>query len=391
DWQQHQLKDLVIPVKGNSGDLSLPVLTISAGRGWLSQKERFGQTIAGNSLKRYTELPVGGLAYNRGASRSYWYGVTYVQDQHEKALVPNVYHSFLSKKNVMNELFVQQFFLANLADRELNKIITSSARRDGLLNINQKDFFNIKLFVPQIEEQEKIGEILKSLEKTISLNQQKLERILQLETAMIQKIFPDQNENSSFLYFSKNNSLWKKCKIGEILTERDDRITESETYPLMSFVQNEGVVPKSDRYDRSFLVKNSNKKYKRTELNDFIYSSNNLHTGSIGFNNYGKATISPVYSIFYAQNIVDSDFIGVLSKKPQFIHQMIRYRQGVIYGQWRIHEKDFLKIETLFPDNKERKKIVDYFKKINELRVLYSHKVNYLSNLKQYFLSQLFI
>ncbi|PMC59122.1 restriction endonuclease subunit S [Dolosicoccus paucivorans] len=189
DWQQHQLKDLVIPVKGNSGDLSLPVLTISAGRGWLSQKERFGQTIAGNSLKRYTELPVGGLAYNRGASRSYWYGVTYVQDQHEKALVPNVYHSFLSKKNVTNELFVQQFFLANLADRELNKIITSSARRDGLLNINQKDFLNIKLFVPQIEEQEKIGEILKSLEKTISLNQSKLDSLQKIKKAYLQNLF----------------------------------------------------------------------------------------------------------------------------------------------------------------------------------------------------------
>jgi type I restriction enzyme S subunit len=40
------------------------------------------------------------------------------------------------------------------------------------------------------------------------------------------------------------------------------------------------------------------KKYKKTELGDFIYSSNNLETGSIGLNNYGSASISPVYSIF---------------------------------------------------------------------------------------------
>ena len=36
------------------------------------------------------------------------------------------------------------------------------------------------------------------------------------------------------------------------------------------------------------------KKYKRTELGDFIYSSNNLETGSIGINKTGKAVISPV-------------------------------------------------------------------------------------------------
>lgn len=41
-------------------------------------------------------------------------------------------------------------------------------------------------------------------------------------------------------------------------------------------------------YDRSFLVKSDDKKYKRTEFNDFIYSSNNLDVGSIGLNKYGS-------------------------------------------------------------------------------------------------------
>ncbi|PMB83626.1 restriction endonuclease subunit S, partial [Dolosicoccus paucivorans] len=214
----------------------MPVLTISAGRGWLSQKERFGQTIAGNSLKRYTELPVGGLAYNRGASRSYWYGVTYVQDQHEKALVPNVYHSFLSKKNVTNELFVQQFFLANLADRELNKIITSSARRDGLLNINQKDFFNIKLFVPQIEEQEKIGEILKSLEKTITLNQEKL-RVQKLSYKYYRDtLIADFQSLSTKINF--NSSIWKAVKLKNILKEYVEKTTTENQTLLLSSTNN---------------------------------------------------------------------------------------------------------------------------------------------------------
>ena len=84
-----------------------------------------------------------------------------------------------------------------------------------------------------------------------------------------------------------------------------------EEYPLMAFIANEGVAPKGDRYDRSALVSDTgNKKYKRTEKNDFIYSSNNLETGSIGLNKYGNATISPVYSIFYSTGIADADFIG---------------------------------------------------------------------------------
>ena len=43
----------------------------------------------------------------------------------------------------------------------------------------------------------------------------------------------------------------------------------------MAFTAEGGVEPKGDRYDRSYLVKSDSKLYKRTELGDFIYSSNN--------------------------------------------------------------------------------------------------------------------
>lgn len=56
----------------------------------------------------------------------------------------------------------------------------------------------------------------------------------------------------------------------------------------MSFVAYHGVVPKGERYDRSALVLTDSKKYKKTELGDFIYSSNNLETGSIGFKGTSK-------------------------------------------------------------------------------------------------------
>ena len=74
----------------------------------------------------------------------------------------------------------------------------------------------------------------------------------------------------------------------------------------MAFIANQGVAPKGERYDRSALVHDeTGKKYKKTEFGDFIYSSNNLETGSIGLNKYGNACISPVYSIFKPTGIAD--------------------------------------------------------------------------------------
>ena len=154
-------------------------------------------------------------------------------------------------------------------------------------------------------------------------------------------------------------------------------------YPLMAFIANEGVASKGERYDRSSLVTDTeNKLYKRTEFGDFIYSSNNLETGSIGLNKYGKACISPVYSIFQPTGIDDSDFLGRRLVRKDFINAMVKWRQGVIYGQWRIHESDFLKIKIYVPSVKEQRKIGAYLDDLDNLITLHQCKYNYLLRLK---------
>ena len=184
---------------------------------------------------------------------------------------------------------------------------------------------------------------------------------------------------------------WEQRKVSDLLEERNEQAPESAEYPLMAFIANEGVAPKGERYDRGALVKDAeNKNYKKTELGDFIYSSNNLETGSIGLNNYGNASISPVYSIFRPTGIVDSDFIGRRFVRKDFINSMVKWRQGVVYGQWRIHESDFLKIEVAVPSLEEQRKIGDYFRNLNTLITLHQRKLDTLKKLKKGFLQKMF-
>lgn len=183
---------------------------------------------------------------------------------------------------------------------------------------------------------------------------------------------------------------WEQCKLGQVLKERNEQISENEEYPLMSFVQGVGVTPKGNRYDRSFLVKDEDKKYKKTEKGDFIYSSNNLETGSIGFNKTGKAVISPVYSIFSSKNELESLFIGILSTRKDFIARMLKYRQGVVYGQWRIHESEFLRIAISVPCFKEQKKIIDVFNQLDKLITLQQRELDLMKKEKKTLLSKMF-
>ena len=193
------------------------------------------------------------------------------------------------------------------------------------------------------------------------------------------------------LRFPEFTDAWKQRKVGDLLVERREMVTEDNEYPLMAFIANEGVAPKGDRFDRSALVKNADsKKYKRTKYGDFIYSSNNLESGSIGLNKYGKASISPVYSIFYPTNLADSDFIGRYFLRKDFIGQMIRWRQGVVYGQWKIPEADFLNIDIYIPSKDEQEKIGQILDKVDNTITLQQRKLNSLQKLKKGLLQKMF-
>ncbi|WPD51963.1 restriction endonuclease subunit S (plasmid) [Lactococcus lactis] len=198
------------------------------------------------------------------------------------------------------------------------------------------------------------------------------------------------SKKSPQLRFEGFTDDWEERKLGDVLSERNDQTPETNEYPLMSFVQGKGVTPKGERYNRSFLVKDSEKKYKKTELGDFIYSSNNLETGSIGFNRTGKAVISPVYSIFKSKKSRESQFIGIMSARKDFISKMVKFRQGVVYGQWRIHESDFLNIDMKMPNDKEQQLIISFFENIDKTIALHQRKLDLLKEQKKGYLQKMF-
>ena len=272
------------------------------------------------------------------------------------------------KYDPLVNIFKSYIFFTNNFRSEMKKKSSMTTRALTSGTALKEMYFS---YPKDLEEQTKIGEILLRLDKIITLHQRKLDNLKLKKKALLQKLFPKNGERYPELRFPGFTDAWEQRKLSDILVERNEQQVETNEYPLMSFVQGHGVIPKGERYDRSFLVLDQSKKYKRTELGDFIYSSNNLETGSIGINKTGKAVISPVYSIFYGVSIGDSQFIGIMSLLPRFITKMIRFRQGVVYGQWRIHEKDFLDISILIPSEAERTKITKLILSIEELITLH--------------------
>lgn len=243
-----------------------------------------------------------------------------------------------------------------------------------------------------ISEQAAIGTYFTALDSLITLHQRKFEKLTNVKKSMLEKMFPQNGSSYPEIRFKGFTDPWEQRKVGDLLIERNQQAPMSDEYPLMAFIANEGVAPKGERYDRSALVTDTvNKLYKKTEKGDFIYSSNNLETGSIGLNKYGKACISPVYSIFEPTGIADSDFLGRRLVRKDFINAMVKWRQGVIYGQWRIHESDFLKIEITVPSVEEQRKIGTYLDQLDHLITLHQRELEKLQNIKKSMLEKMFV
>ena len=259
-------------------------------------------------------------------------------------------------------------------------------------NLNKELVGNTYVTIPSITEQRVLGAYLEQLDNLITLHQRKFEKLTNVKKSMLEKMFPQNGSSYPEIRFKGFTDPWEQRKVGDLLIERNQQAPMSDEYPLMAFIANEGVAPKGERYDRSALVTDTvNKLYKKTEKGDFIYSSNNLETGSIGLNKYGKACISPVYSIFEPTGIADSDFLGRRLVRKDFINAMVKWRQGVIYGQWRIHESDFLKIEITVPSVEEQRKIGTYLDQLDHLITLHQRELEKLQNIKKSMLEKMFV
>ncbi len=186
-WSMVHLGELFSEVTRKVGEKELTPYSISAGIGFVSQREKWGKDISGSQHKNYTHLKAGEFSYNKGNSKRYQQGCVYLHKDGE-ICVPNVFISFKPKvKNVVPEFF-EHYFIADYHARELKRYITSGARSDGLLNLNKKDFFKIMVPCPSPDEQKAIAEALTASQHEIDLLKQLAEKYKTQKRGLMQKL-----------------------------------------------------------------------------------------------------------------------------------------------------------------------------------------------------------
>jgi type I restriction enzyme S subunit len=185
-WALRPLSAVSTRIRRQNGGDSQPVMTISAKSGFLMQSDKFARDMAGSSVERYILLHQGEFAYNKGNSLTAPYGCIFPLDR-PTALVPFVYFCFALNKGLDHQ-FYSHLFAAGALNRQLSRLINSGVRNDGLLNLNVDDFFNCKVPVPPIEEQQQIAAALSAAKKELSLLDAEIDAVTRQKRGLMQKL-----------------------------------------------------------------------------------------------------------------------------------------------------------------------------------------------------------
>ncbi|WP_368505217.1 restriction endonuclease subunit S [Alkalihalophilus sp. As8PL] len=401
EWKQRKLGEVSERVRGNDGRMDLPTLTISAGSGWLDQRERFSGNIAGKEQKNYTLLSKGELSYNHGNSKLAKYGAVFKLRTYEEALVPRVYHSFKTSEEACPD-FIEYMFATKLPDRELSKLISSGARMDGLLNINYEEFMSISITIPKVEEQMEIAKFLRRIDDSISLHQQELTTLKQTKQGFLKKMFPKEGESMPEVRFPGFARDWEKRKLDSMVDRlksyslsRDVETNEYTGYKYIHYgdihTKVAGVIDESSNLPD---IKIGN--YESLEKGDIVLADasedyQGIATPAVITIDIPYKLVSGLHTIALRPKSkqVDSLFLYYLFYSPTF--RKYGYRTGTGMKVFGISVTNLLKFESMFPLIEEQIEIGKFLKKLDDTIALYQCELEVLKETKKAFLQKMFV
>ena len=204
------LGDIACEVNRTDPNSKAPVMMLSAGNGFIMQSEKYSRDNAGQSLKKYTLLKKGELAYNHGASKAKQFGCCY-QLELDEALVPFVYHCF----GVNNEYapYISTVLNLSTTERQLKRLVSSSVRMDGLLNISYDDYMTVELALPSLDEQQKVSCFLSLLDEKIKKQQRLVEHLKKYKRGFFKSIISGQFANIGF-----DTAKWERKCLSELFS-----------------------------------------------------------------------------------------------------------------------------------------------------------------------------
>ena len=277
-------------------------------------------------------------------------------------------------KPLCTKVFALPEELLSAIEKEVNQLIKRYS--DTLLSVGQ-----------EIEKAEKE---LAGLLSELTGDEADMQAIQELTNltggfAVLEKLFPQNGQNTPSIRFKGFTDEWKEKNIGDAFKERDERSGDGE---LLSVTINSGI-RRAIEMERTFATGDLNK-YKVVKVGDIAYNTMRMWQGACGVSQY-TGIVSPAYTIAMPQQNQDSVFYAYYFKTNLLLHEFRINSQGLTSDTWNLKYPTFERIRLFVPVEDEQRKIGSLFFFLDNLFSLRERQLTLLKHTKQALLEQMFV
>ena len=256
----------------------------------------------------------------------------------------------------------------------------ASGTSGSMYNIPKDTFLNLQLEISsKINEQKKIGRLLRNLDTLITLHQRKYEKLVNIKKSMLDKMFPKNGASVPEIRFKGFTDPWEQRKLEDYLEVSGQKNSDG-TYTkvdVLSVSGDFGIVNQIEFQGRSFAgVSVSN--YGVVETGDIVYTKSPLKSNPYGIikANKGKnGIVSTLYAVYKPRPSVNSEFVQNYfeqdARMNNYMHPLVN--KGA-KNDMKVSAENALKGQVIFPNDAEQQALSEWFNGLDTLITLHQRE-----------------
>ncbi|MBS9336815.1 restriction endonuclease subunit S [Fructobacillus papyrifericola] len=360
DWEQRKLGDEFVKVnERNNGQFAKDK--------WISVAKMYFQSVdkvqSNNIDTRTYVMRMGDIAFEGHPNKDFRFG-RFVANDIGDGVVSELFPIYRHIGKYDLEYWKYAIHLERIMGPILSKSITSSGNSSN--KINEHHFLKHRINVPNLNEQRKIGHLLKELEIALTLHQ----RI----TSYVEWAF-----HSAFFFIEKVMYDWEQRKLDEIST-RVRGNNGDMTLPTLTISAAMGWLNQKERFSGN-IAGAEQENYTLLSKGQLSYNHGNSKLAKYGtvftLENYQKALVPRVYHSFDVSTAANPKFIEYLfaTRKPDRELRKLISSGARMDGLLNINYDAFMSITISVPMKEEQERISRIIDGLNDSITLHQRIV----------------
>ena len=279
-------------------------------------------------------------------------------------------NSILLRSNTHNLKFLYYVIQHRNFNIQLKNLVGAS----GQPKFNKTDLKKIKIKIPEIEEQEKIENMLSLLDKKIELQSQKIEALKLYKICIKNIIF--------------NDEKYTETKLKYILKKWTEKNKNNEYDYVESVSNKHGFISQNEQFEDRNVASKDKSNYYVIRKNVFAYNPSRLDVGSLALkDNDLVSLVSPLYECFTTnQNVY---FMLEWFDSKEFKKGTFSKFEGGVRNT--LSFTNLCEINISLPSITEQDKIANILMSFNNKLIYENEKLKQLKNLKKGLIQNMFV